>query len=69
IEVAQLQGRLRALGFNPGPADGVVGPRTVTAVREFQAAHGLTVTGTIDSGVFDDVSVAQAKTMKPTGTP
>ena len=65
IEVVQLQGRLRALGFNAGPADGVIGPRTVTAVREFQAAHGLAVTGIIDSAVFDDVSVAQAKTVKP----
>lgn len=69
VEVAQLQGRLRALGFNPGPADGVIGPRTVTAAREFQAAHGLTITGTIDSALFDDVSVAQAKTMKPPGAP
>ena len=69
VEIAQLQGRLRTLGFNPGPADGVIGPRTVTAAREFQAAHGLTVTGAIDSALFDDVSVAQAKTMKPPGTP
>ncbi|TWT05979.1 peptidoglycan-binding protein [Reyranella sp. CPCC 100927] len=67
-EIVQLQGRLRALGFNPGPADGVIGPRTVTAAREFQAAHGLAVTGAIDSALFDDVSVAQAKTMKPPAT-
>lgn len=62
-QVAQLQGRLKALGFNPGPADGVVGPRTVIAARAFQAAYKLAVTGTIDSRLLDDVSAAQARAM------
>lgn len=64
----QLQARLRALGYNVGPADGVVGPRTVAAAREFQSAQGLPVTGTVDSKLFDDVSAAQAATLRRSGT-
>lgn len=39
-EVADLQRRLAAAGFDPGPADGVFGPRTEEAVRGFQARYG-----------------------------
>lgn len=43
--VLDLQRRLIALGYNPGPADGHDGPRTKAAVRLFQIAEGLTVDG------------------------
>ena len=36
-KVADLQGRLAALGFNAGKADGVLGRRTLYAVKAFQA--------------------------------
>jgi hypothetical protein len=55
-EIVAIQTRLRRLGFNPGPADGGVGPRTVAAVREFQMVYGLPVTGNVDSQLFDDVA-------------
>src|SRR5262249_41752834 len=48
-QVAQLQSRLKTLGFNPGQVDGVAGPRTIAAAKEFQTAHNLPVTGTIDT--------------------
>ncbi len=44
-DVLDLQRRLIALGYNPGPADGHDGPRTKAAVRLFQIAEGLTVDG------------------------
>jgi peptidoglycan hydrolase-like protein with peptidoglycan-binding domain len=62
-QIAQLQGRLRALGFDPGKVDGIAGPRTVAAVTEFQTSHNLPVTGKIDTRVLDDVSTIQARTM------
>ncbi|MGE0583708.1 MAG: TIGR02594 family protein [Flavobacteriaceae bacterium] len=40
-----VQARLAALGFDPGPIDGVRGRRTIVAIKAFQAAHGLTLDG------------------------
>jgi N-acetylmuramoyl-L-alanine amidase len=34
--ISGIQGRLRNLGYNPGAIDGVLGPRTTRAIREFQ---------------------------------
>ena len=45
--VAQIQGALRTLGFNPGPIDGVMGPRTQRAIRDFQRSRGLVADGRI----------------------
>lgn len=44
-QVRALQGALRYLGHNPGLIDGDFGPKTRTAVRNFQKAAGLYVDG------------------------
>lgn len=44
-ERVELQERLTALGFDTGGTDGAVGPRTIQAIREFQASRGLAPTG------------------------
>jgi hypothetical protein len=38
---------LASLGYDTGPADGILGPRTRAAIRAFEAREGLPVTGTI----------------------
>ena len=43
--VSGVQARLRNLGFEPGPADGVLNERTRQALCAFEASHGLPVTG------------------------
>jgi hypothetical protein len=43
--VSGAQARLRNLGFNPGPADGELGPRTCGALQAFERKNGLDVTG------------------------
>lgn len=43
--VARVQQRLAHLGYQPGPADGITGPRTAAAIRAFQKDHGLDVDG------------------------
>ncbi len=42
---AELQSRLRAIGFPLDKIDGKVGPQTVAAIRAYEAQRGLAVTG------------------------
>src|SRR5215207_5966742 len=42
-----LQRRLRRLGDEPGPVDGLYGPLTEGAVKRFQQRHGLAVDGIV----------------------
>jgi N-acetylmuramoyl-L-alanine amidase len=44
-DVADLQRRLGGMGFDAGRVDGILGPGTVSALREFQRNTGLTVDG------------------------
>ena len=44
-EVTQLQQQLLLRGYSPGPADGVLGGQTRLALRDFQKAEGMPVTG------------------------
>ncbi len=46
--VARAQARLRVLGYDAGPPDGAVGPKTLSAIRRFQADKGLKVSGQLD---------------------
>jgi hypothetical protein len=40
-EIKELQGKLTAAGFTPGPIDGVVGPQTEAALRRYAQARQL----------------------------
>lgn len=46
-DVIELQKILKSFGFNPGPIDGIFGPLTEKAVREFQMSVGLTPDGIV----------------------
>jgi peptidoglycan hydrolase-like protein with peptidoglycan-binding domain len=45
--VAGAQVALRAHGLYPGPIDGIRGPQTIRAARQFQRRHGLAVDGVV----------------------
>ncbi len=47
--VVKIQTLLAAQGYQPGPADGLEGPKTREAVRAFQRHVGLSETGAINS--------------------
>lgn len=38
VRVLGVQARLRGLGFTPGKLDGIIGPRTLAAIKGFQSA-------------------------------
>ena len=44
-DIAALQSRLTEMGFDCGRVDGIYGPRSAAAVKEFQQSVGITVDG------------------------
>lgn len=52
-EPTGIQARLANLGYDAGPADGAVGPRTRAAVAAFQRDEGLEATGEADAATQD----------------
>lgn len=50
--VRTLQIKLKQVGFDPGPLDGVFGAGTERALKSFQSAHGLPATGQVDATVL-----------------
>jgi peptidoglycan hydrolase-like protein with peptidoglycan-binding domain len=47
--IASMQAALAQLGYDPGPIDGVFGPRTSAAIRAFQHAEELLADGTLSA--------------------
>ena len=43
--VRNIQVGLSNLGFDPGPVDGKIGPKTRDAIRQYQEKHSLLVDG------------------------
>ncbi|MDX1576221.1 MAG: peptidoglycan-binding domain-containing protein [Kiloniellales bacterium] len=53
--VTRVQGGLAQLGYNPGPVDGVMGPQTAEAIREYQRDHGLLIDGRATPQLADHI--------------
>ena len=45
VHIIELQKLLASAGYDPGPLDGAMGPRTRVAIEEYQRDHGLPVDG------------------------
>ncbi len=43
----EVQSRLNALGYAAGPADGIIGRKTRSAIRLFQKRNGMAINGTV----------------------
>jgi len=50
--VRSIQAMLRTLGYQPGPVDGLFGPRTRAAIQWFQIKHGFARTGAADAATL-----------------
>jgi peptidoglycan hydrolase-like protein with peptidoglycan-binding domain len=55
--VKALQGKLQAMGLNPGTVDGVFGPKTDQAVRRYQEQKGLQVDGIAGPETFTSLGM------------
>ncbi len=62
--VKSAQQKLAADGFDPGPADGVMGPRTRKAVRDFQGKKGLAENGQLDQQTLAALDVGAGQELK-----
>ena len=56
-DVTAAQQALKDKGFDPGPIDGTMGPRTTAAVRAYQKAENLTPTGQVDHDTAAKIGV------------
>jgi peptidoglycan hydrolase-like protein with peptidoglycan-binding domain len=55
--VKAAQNELRNRGYSPGPIDGIAGPKTSAAVKNFQSKEGITATGKLDSDTLAKLNV------------
>ena len=60
--IRAVQERLHALGYQVGPSDGLLGPKTVAALKSFQASHALPVSGVIDDKTLAALTASTSKT-------
>jgi peptidoglycan hydrolase-like protein with peptidoglycan-binding domain len=53
--VRDIQAGLQRLGYNPGAADGRMGPNTAAAIRQYQQDNGMPVDGQPSQAVLDSI--------------
>jgi peptidoglycan hydrolase-like protein with peptidoglycan-binding domain len=58
--VQTVQRLLTALGYNPGPVDGIYGPQTRAALQAFQHRVGLPLSDELTPELVDHLTVAVA---------
>ena len=68
-DVSKAQQALTDKGFNPGPIDGKMGPKTKAAITEFQTKEHLKVSGRLDKETKDKLMTASATSKTETSTP
>ena len=57
--ITKTQRLLSKLGYNPGAADGISGPKTIEAVKAFQRDRGLAEDGKITDGLLEQLRRAR----------
>jgi peptidoglycan hydrolase-like protein with peptidoglycan-binding domain len=71
--VRELQQALQAKGHNVGPIDGIMGPQTQSALRDFQRSQGFETTGRFDDRTRASLGLSAAASgssaLSPSGSP
>lgn len=65
--VRDVQRRLWALGYRPGPVDGRLGPRTAAAIRAFEVKHGLKRDGVVNAATLERMRTRLASPREASG--
>jgi len=65
MDAATAQRDLKDQGYDPGPADGVIGDQSRTAISNFQRDHGLKVTGKLDRKTTSTLKKAEPASASP----
>lgn len=68
-EIKQIQRALKEKGHEPGSAKGVMNAETRDALREFQKASNLPVTGTVDKATAQKLGVSISGSAGTTSVP
>lgn len=63
-DVAELQSRLDALGFETGKPDGIFGPQTERGLRDFQLNRALAIDGVSGPEVITELRLVARGTMR-----
>lgn len=66
--IKQVQKQLIKLGYDCGTADGVVGKKTKSAIKQFQKDYDLKETGTINQSVLELLDINATPAAKATTT-
>ena len=66
--VRAAQEKLKEKGFDPGPIDGMWGPRTAAAVSDFQRSENLKVTSRLDADTLGKLDVGVGGATRPPQT-
>jgi peptidoglycan hydrolase-like protein with peptidoglycan-binding domain len=57
--VRAAQEALKSKGFDPGPIDGIDGPRTREATRDYQKHESLTADGRLGAKTLDSLQISE----------
>jgi membrane-bound lytic murein transglycosylase B len=57
--IRAVQEKLNTMGFDAGTADGIIGPNTHRAIRNFQQDTGMEVDGQISSALLEKLGFKQ----------
>jgi peptidoglycan hydrolase-like protein with peptidoglycan-binding domain len=74
-QVKAIQQALKDQGHDPGEIDGIMGPKTEAALRDYQQKQGLKATGHLDAetsaklGVEAKTSAAPSSSSSPAASP
>lgn len=66
--IRAIQETLNEKGFKAGPVDGAMGPRTRSAIRDYQRKAGLPVDGVASKDVLDHMKFARPEVSAGTGS-